>query len=188
MIASLIRPWRNIDPIKARLIRFWRNLDPGSEWAIHTIVAMIGLWGVALLFQLYAEDREWLQVVDRGQLFLYSVGFLTSSLYLVQRGSETTTFPHRKGLRSACFAVLILSIVMFSGSTVAATDPNTNAPDGLVAIIGAILLAVSLVIGYTVARADENRAHFDYEAEREKGRQNAKEEYEAALRGQGGSQ
>ena len=83
------------------LLQFIRNLDSGSEWAAYTIIGMVGLWGILLVFPIFVDDPPYLEVVDRGQLFLYSVGFLMSSLYLVQRDWTTTFLPHRTGLRTA---------------------------------------------------------------------------------------
>jgi len=171
----------------AKVMHLWRNLDPGSLWATYTVLGMVGLWGGALLFMFRADDPMFLELIDRGQLSLYSVALLTSSLYLVLRDSNTMMFPHRAGLTAACFSVIVFSVLMFSGATLASTDPKSNAPDGLVAVLGGILLVASLVIGYFVARAEEKKKPFSYEAERERGRQKVEEEYDDELEAQGGS-
>ena len=170
------------------LLQSIRNLDSGSEWAAYTITGMVGLWGVLLVFPIFVDDPPYLEVVDRGQLFLYSVGFLMSSLYLVQRDWTTTFLPHRSGLRTACIFVLILSMIMFASVTLASTTNDLNPPEGVMAIIGVIALAISLVIGYMIARAEAARESFDIDAEREKQKLLAEADFNEALGAQGETQ
>ena len=164
-----------------------RTLDAGSQWAFYTILGMVGLWGGALLLLSFVPNPPLWALVDGGQLFLYSVGFVTSSLYLVLREWSTTHFPYRRWLLPGCILALTLSIVMFSGITLASADSELNAPAILVRIVGGFVLVFSLVLGYLVARAEEKKESFDFQAEIEKGPRRLEGEFDEGMSGQGES-
>ena len=76
----------------------------GVHWLSYNVLGMVGLWGAALLLFALHDDAPWLQLIDQGQPFLYSVGFLTPALYSLQKERKITSFPFRPVLTFGCFA------------------------------------------------------------------------------------
>jgi len=164
-----------------RVSKTFRKLDPGSQWVVYTLLGMAGLWGTAVLFLMHVNDPPWLALIDRGQLFLYSMGFLTSSLYLVQREWATTNVPYRGWLLTGCISALIISMLLFSGGTLASTTTELKHSPVFGAIVGGLVLLYSLAVGYLVIRAEEAKMPFDIDEELEKRKLRIQEEYEKAL-------
>lgn len=158
-----------------------RTLDAGSQWALYTIMGMVGLWGGALLLLSFVPNPPLWALVDGGQLFLYSVGFVTSTLYVVLREWSTTHFPHRRWLLPGCILALSVSIVMFSGITLASAYSELNPPTTVVRTVGGVVIVGSLALGYLVARVEEKKQSFDYQAEMEKGSRRLEGEVERIL-------
>ena len=101
----------------------WRS---GVHWLAYNMLGMVGLWGVALLILAFFEDPIWGLLFDRGQLFLYSVGFLCPALYVLQKERKITTFPHRGTLAFLSFSAFTVAVLLFTGATIASIS---DAPD-----------------------------------------------------------
>ena len=67
----------------------------GAKWLFWNIVAMLGLWGTGLLVFFFFDNTFWLELIDKGQLFLYSVGFLGQAMFILVKDMKITTFPLR---------------------------------------------------------------------------------------------
>ena len=75
------------------LLAHWAN---GMYWLFWNVLAMLGLWGAGLIIFTFLENAPWLELVDRGQFFLYSVGFLGQGMYVLTKEHKITTIPNRQ--------------------------------------------------------------------------------------------
>ena len=83
----------------------WTN---GLYWLFWNALAMLGLWGAWLAIFVFLENPPWLALVDRGQFFLYSVGFLGQSMYVLTKEHKITTIPHRRFLISLAVSSFLI--------------------------------------------------------------------------------
>ena len=154
----------DVKRLRAALNRWKDPLAVGSKWLLWNLAAMLGLWGTGLLVFFFLDKPLWLELIDRGQLFLYSAGFLGQAMFILVKDFKITAFPFRGTLitlASVCFA---LCIPFFCGYVF--TD-FSNSPDNMtrtteLRFIGLGFLFASMAIGFAVIIAAENRSDVDY--------------------------
>ena len=98
---------------KRLLTDHWAN---GFAWLFWNAMGMFGLWAAGLVIFLFLENPPWLKLIDRGQFFLYSVGFLGQAMYILTKEHKITTIPHRRLLVSATVSCLIICTLLFGGN------------------------------------------------------------------------
>ena len=142
------------------LVTHWLN---GAFWLFWNIFAMLGLWGTGLTIFYFLENPPWLELVDRGQFFLYSVGFLGQAMFILTKELQITTIPHRRTLicfAVSCFAVCILLFVGFV-LTNFYDGPGIKANPALLRYTGLSILVFSMLVGFLVTIAAEGRDDVD---------------------------
>ena len=142
------------------LVSHWTN---GMAWLFFSVIAMLGLWGAGLAIFAFLANPPWLQLVDRGQFFLYSVGFLGQSMYILTKDSKITTIPHRRMLLGCTLLCFIVCTLIFCGNVLSnfSNSPEIIARPGVVRYLGLGILVLSLSIGFLVTVADEERGDVD---------------------------
>ena len=151
---------------KAKLVAHWAAFWSGAgRWLAYNLLGMVGLWGGSVLFLMFLNNPPWFELVDRGQLFLYSVGFMTSSLYVLTKERRTTTFPHREPLSLGCYVAILFSVLLFAGITLSTLSDSPDIRPSTTALryFGFATLSASVVIGYLVAKYEEERGPVDLE-------------------------
>ena len=140
------------------------NWKSGVAWLSWNLLGMLGLWGGGVLVFLFLKNPPWLQLIDRGQFFLYSVGFLAPAMYVLQKEHQITSIPFRGILTFSAVAALLVCALAFSGMLfVTFTDsPDIESNSSLARFLGVGVLVSSTVIGFLVAVVAEERRDFDY--------------------------
>ena len=140
------------------------NWKSGVAWLSWNLLGMLGLWGGGVLVFLFLKNPPWLQLIDRGQFFLYSVGFLAPALYALQKERRITMIPFRGILTFSAVAALLVCALAFAGMLfVTFTDsPDIESRSSLTRYLGIGTLVGSTVIGFLVAVVAEERQDFDY--------------------------
>ena len=147
---------------KELLIKHWGH---GLWWLFCSTVAMLGLWGTGLAVFFFLENPPWLQLVDRGQFFLYSVGFLGHALYILTKDFRVSTIPLRRVLLGSTLGCLLVCTVIFGGSVLSnfSGEPEVSRV-AVLRYLGLAILLFSVFIGFLVNIADEERGPVDYPA------------------------
>ncbi len=124
---------------------------------------MLGLWAAGLVIFLFLEHPPWLQLIDRGQFFLYSVGFLGQAMYILTKERRITTIPHRRLMVSVTVSCLIICTLLFCGNVLSnfSDSPDIIARTALLRYIGLTVLLSSVTIGFLVTIAAEERDNVD---------------------------
>ena len=148
---------------KQLLSKHWRN---GLSWLFYSFMAMLGLWGAGLVIFSFLENPPWLQLVDRGQFFLYSVGFHGQALYILTKDSKVSTIPRRRVLLGCTVLCFIVCTLIFCGSVLPnfSDTPEIISRPAIVRYLGLGILLCSVSIGFFVNIADEERGPVDYSA------------------------
>ena len=148
----------------ASLKRWNDPLTVGAKWLFWNFVAMLGLWGTGLLVFFFFENPVWLELIDRGQLFLYSAGFLGQAMFILIKDLKITTFPLRGTLMALTLGCFFLCILFFCGYVFAdfSSGPDINPRTNELRFIGLGFLLVSMVIGLVVIIAAEYQTDMDY--------------------------
>ena len=133
-------------------------------WLLWNLAAMVGLWGTGLAIFFFLENPLWLQLFDKGQLFLYSAGFLGQAMYILSKEYETRIIPYRRALvwcTVVCFGVCVL---LFCGSVLSnfSDGPSNTTRTEVLRYAGLCVLLFSIFIGLLVTIADEGRGVMDY--------------------------
>ncbi len=142
------------------LVKHWGN---GLFWLAYSFMGMLGLWGFGLVLFMFIENPPWLDLIDRGQFLLYSVGFLVQPMYVLLQDLHITTIPYRAVLICStlfCFTLCVLlsaGYVFANFSVSSDIKPNT----ALLRYVGVGVLLLSVVIGFLVTIAVEGRVSFD---------------------------
>ena len=148
----------------APLTKWATILMIGAKWLFWNIVAMLGLWGTGLVVFFFFDNTLWLELIDKGQLFLYSAGFLGQAMYILVKDMKITTFPYRStliGITVLCFLCCILffcGYVFTDFSNSSDIIPRTNE----LRFIGLGFLLSSMFIGFLVIIAAEHQSDIDY--------------------------
>ena len=146
-------------------LKRWKDpLKIGGKWLLWNFVAMLGLWGTGLLVFFFFDNALWLELIDRGQLFLYSVGFLGQAMFILVKDLTITTFPWRGTLIALAVVCFFLCILFFCGYVF--TD-FSDSPDIIprtteLRFIGLGFLLASMTIGLMVIIAAEHQSDLDY--------------------------
>ena len=124
---------------------------------------MFGLWVAGAVVFLFLNNPPWFQLFDRGQFFLYSVGFLGQAMYIVTKDRSITTIPHRPLLILLSVIALLLCAVFFSATVLSnfANSPEIVPRVTILRYIGVGTFCLSMGIGFWVAIAAEERGDFD---------------------------
>ena len=154
----------DVKGLGATLKRWKEPLAVGGKWLLWNFVAMLGLWGTGLLVFFFFDNPQWLELIDRGQLFLYSAGFLGQAMFILFKDLKITTFPLRGTLIAFTLVCFFLCILFFCGYVF--TD-FSNSPDIIprateLRFIGLGFLLASMFIGLAVIIAAEQRSDVDY--------------------------
>jgi len=141
---------------KELLIAHWTN---GIAWLFWNILAMLGLWGTGLTIFVFLEDPPWLELVDRGQFFLYSVGYLGQAMYILTKERKITTIPHRRQLESFTVLCFLICTTLFVGFVLSnfLVGPDIKANPALLRYMGLAILLLSMTVGFLVTIAAEER-------------------------------
>ena len=145
---------------KQLLVDHWTN---GIAWLFWNVLAMLGLWGTGLTIFVFLEDPPWLELVDRGQFFLYSVGFLGHAMYNLTKERKITTIPHRRQLESFTVLSFLICTLLFVGFVLSNfyDGPGIKANPALLRYTGLTILLLSMAVGFLVTMAAEERDDVD---------------------------
>ena len=146
---------------KQLLMDHWTN---GIAWLFWNILAMLGLWGTGLTIFVFLEDPPWLELVDRGQFFLYSVGFLGHAMYILTKERKITIIPHRRQLESFTVLFFLICTLLFVGFVLSNfyDGPGIKANPALLRYSGLTILLLSMAVGFLVTIAAEERDDVDF--------------------------
>ena len=138
----------------------WRDSRDNWNHAWHrlrfNLVGGVGLWGAGLLGLVFTEGPELSELVDNGQVILFSMGFLAPSLADLSEDIRIRAFPYRSILLFGSFFILIVGALLFAG---AVTDdpPGINTGSvftnvwffrGLSTLIAVASLTLSFIVSY----------------------------------------
>ena len=141
----------------------WTNI---IAWLFWNVVAMAGLWGTGLIIFFFLDNTLWLQLIDRGQLFLYSFGFLAQAMYVLSRDNKITTIPFRWVLLGCTVVCFLWCTMLFSGNVFwhlsDSSDINARTTD--LRYVGLFSLLFSMTIGLLVTISAEVRGEVDFPA------------------------
>lgn len=161
-----------------RIREAFNKAVPGRQWLFFNVVGMLSLWGAGLLYTFFIENPPWARLIDGGQLFLYSLGFLSSSLYVVLKDGDTTAFPNR-GLFTGVIVLLALaSALLIAGFTLSDVVDGFAPQLAKLRWVGFVVLALSMFVGYSVANSEDDRKYFDFQSAGEKRRIQLDEEFD----------
>ena len=154
----------DVKRLGAALTKWKDPLAVGGKWLFWNFVAMLGLWGTGLLVFFFFENPRWLQFIDRGQLFLYSAGFLGQAMFILMKDLKITTFPLRGTLIGLTLGCFFLCILFFCGYVFADFSDSSDIKPRTTELlfIGLGFLLASMVIGLAVIIAAENQSEADY--------------------------
>ena len=149
-------------------VAHWTN---GIFWLCWNILAMLGLWGAGLTIFLFLKDAPWLELVDRGQFFLYSVGFLGQAMYVLTKEHKISTIPYRRTLICLTVSCFLICTLLFAGYVLSSfsNSPDINPNPAILRYIGLVILLFSMAVGFLVALAAEERGDIDYSQLGQKG-------------------
>ena len=151
---------RSVSPVKG-----WAApLKVGAKWLFWNVVAMLGLWGTGLLVFFFFDNTLWLELIDKGQLLLYSAGFLGQAMYILVKDMKITTFPYRGTLIGLTVASFLCCILFFCGYvfTNFSDSPDIIPRTFELRFIGLGFLLFSMIMGFLVIIAAERQADIDY--------------------------
>lgn len=153
---------------KELITAHWKD---GLAWLFCNGLGMLGLWGLGLIFFAFLDKPPWLELIDRGQVLLYSVGVLVQPMYVLTKERKTTTIPYRRMLTFGTLLCLMLSALLIGGYVVANVSggPNIKADPAVLRYLGLFVLAISIIIGFLVAIADEQRESINFSDKFESG-------------------
>ena len=142
------------------LVDNWTN---GIAWLFWNIMAMLGLWGGGLAIFFFLENPPWLELVDRGQFFLYSVGFLGQAMFILTKEHKITTIPHRRVLVCSTVLCFVICTLLFVGYVFSnfSGGPGIKANPELLRYTGLSILLFSMAVGFLVIIAAEERDAVD---------------------------
>ena len=135
----------------------------GFWWLCWNFAGMLGLWGVGWLIFFFLEDAQWLELVDGGQLFLYSVGVLAQVMYILTKERKITTLPMRSFLTYMTVVCLLMSTLLFSGTVLSnfAELAIVESKLWVLRLLGIITFVASISMGFAVTIAAEDREDVD---------------------------
>lgn len=144
----------------AILLEHWKS---GVSWLSWNFLGMLGLWGAGALAFSFLSEAPWLQLIDRGQLFLYSVGILAQAMYILVKERRITTLPNRPLLIFLCFLCFVVSALFYGGTVLSnfADSPDIVPQIVVLRSVGLITLAASMVVGVWVTLVAEERQEVD---------------------------
>ncbi len=128
-------------------------------WVGWNLLGMLGLWGTAAAAYFFLDANPWLQLFDRGQFFLYSVGILVQVLYILTKEWKITTLPGRRVLFMVSLFCFMVCVAFFTGTVLAneADSPSIVPKIELLRWLGIGMLCFSMVVGLIVTIVAENR-------------------------------
>ncbi len=100
----------------------------GANWSTATwlvifslFLGTIPMWGGFLLARLLSHNVPAVQVIDDGQLVIYSAALLSTGLYFVGKDFKSSAFPGRLGFLLILGILIAVATLLFSGITIADT-------------------------------------------------------------------
>ena len=142
------------------LVAHWTN---GIAWLFWNITAMLGLWGAGLTIFFFLENPPWLELVDRGQFFLYSVGFLGQAMFILTKEHKITIIPHRRVLIGSTVLCFVICTLLFGGYVLSNFYGGPGIKDNpeILRYTGLSILLFSMAVGFLVTIAAEERDDVD---------------------------
>lgn len=142
------------------LVNHWKN---GLLWLFYSGMGMLGLWGFGLILFMFIDNPPWLELIDRGQFLLYSVGFLVQPMYVLLQDRQITTVPYRGFLICSTLFCFTLCVLLSGGYVFAnfSVSQNISPNAALLRYVGVGVLLLSVLIGFLVTIAVEGRENFD---------------------------
>ena len=115
------------------------------------------------MFFFFLDRPPWLQLFDRGQFFLFSVGFLGQAMHILTKEKEITIIPYRSTLIFVSVISLVFCILFFAGSVFSnfADSPDIVPRVTIIRYLGIGTFCASMAIGFFVTIADEERKDLD---------------------------
>lgn len=146
---------------KQLIVAHWAN---GIFWLSSNVLAMLGLWGAGLVIFTFLENPPWLDLVDKGQFFLYSVGFLGQAMYVLTMDHKIKTIPHRRPLIYLTVLLFLICTLFFAGYVLSnsAVSPDIKDNLSILRYIGLSILLLSMAVGFLVTIAAEERGDVDF--------------------------
>ena len=144
-----------------RLREAFNRAGSGRQWLFFNVLGMLSLWGAGLLYTFLIDKPPWARLIDGGQLFLYSLGFLSSSLYVVLKDGDTSTFPKRGLLTGVILILAFACAFLIAGVTLSDVVEGFAPKLAELRWVGFVVLVCSMAVGSIVARLENDRDYFD---------------------------
>ena len=100
----------------------------GANWSTATwlvifslFLGTIPMWGGFLFARLISQSIPAVQVIDDGQLVIYSAALLSTGLYFVGRDFKASAFPGRLGFLLLLGLLMVVATLLFSAVTIEST-------------------------------------------------------------------
>lgn len=139
------------------------SFQDGVFWLfIQTILALMPLWGVALIYLLYNHDLRLIDFTGAGEFVLYSASFAAGGFYSIR----TDVFPFKKWVN----IILVLIAVIASGvfTAISTAKLGIDAPwirpnESMIIVISLLVFFPTLLVCFLVTVAESGKAGFNVE-------------------------
>lgn len=142
------------------LAEHWKS---GVSWLGWNCLGMLGIWGTGSLLLFFLNDPPWFQLMDGGQLLLYSVGMLAQVIYILTKERKITEVPYRSLLIFLSFSCFLVCAVLFSGTVLTnfTDSPDLEPRIWLMRSLSMVTFVASITVGVMVTIAAEERQEVD---------------------------
>ena len=145
-----------------KLSERWQS---GVLWLGWNLLGMLGLWAVGCFVFFYLDPVPWFKLVDKGQLFAYSVGFLVQAMYILTKEARITALPHRPWITLGTVCCLLLCAVFFMGTIQTEITDNSVIADRIwwFRSLSIVIFTISMAMGVWVTVAAQDTDLVDIE-------------------------
>lgn len=159
----------------------------GANWSTATwlvifslFLGTIPMWGGFLLARLISQNIPAVQVIDDGQLVIYSAALLSTGLYFVGRDFKASAFPGRLGFLLLLGLLMVVATLLFSAVTIASTiNVGVIRIDSLLLQYFSIgVFFVSIILVFVSSAVNESLRDLDIRTELSKGRSTLEEGFD----------
>lgn len=146
--------------INKLLRKHWKNV---ALWSFWNLVGMFTLWVTGSVLFFFIEHPEWVQLLDKGQFFVYSVGILVQVMYIVIKERTITIIPYRSLLTSAAAATLLFCTLLFCGTVLSSIGDNAIVSSRLwvLRLLSIVMFIGSILLGAFATVMEEERQEID---------------------------
>ncbi len=148
-----------------------------TDWSTATwlvvfslFLGTIPMWGGFLLARLLSHNVPVVQVIDDGQLVIYSAALLSTGLYFVGKDFKSSAFPGRLGFLLILGILIAVATLLFSGITIASTV--TGGVDWIDWVIlryfSIAVFFVSIILVFVSSAVNESLRSLDIRTEQRK--------------------